>query len=78
MLDVEKKNNPNRKLEAIQRKERLDNYKEKLDTLLNKREFEVKQEISNIDREWKVYEHLKQEKEEIRDRARRVISEQER
>lgn len=45
MLKIESKNNPERKLEAFQRKEKLDGYKEKLDEALNKRELEVRNDI---------------------------------
>jgi hypothetical protein len=58
LLEIEKKTNPDRKLEAIQRKERLDTLKEKLDMVLEQREQDVKNEINHIDRDWKVYEHL--------------------
>lgn len=49
MLKVEKKNNPERKIEALQRKERLDTYKEKLDKQMGEREKEVKDELKHID-----------------------------
>ena len=42
MLSVEKKNNPERKMEAYERKERLDSYKEKFDSIMKQRENEVK------------------------------------
>jgi hypothetical protein len=45
---------------------------------MQRREREVKGELAGIDREWEVYGQLQREKEEIRERARRVINEQER
>lgn len=35
-------------------------------------------ELDNIDREFQVYDHLQKEKEAIKQRARRVLAEQER
>ena len=76
ILDIEKKNNPERKLEAIQRKEKLDSLKEKFDHVLGQREQDVQNELNHIERDWKVYEHLQNEKESIKQNARRVLNEQ--
>ena len=54
ILDIEKKNNPERKLEAIQRKEKLDSLKEKFDQVLGQREQDVQNELNHIERDWKV------------------------
>jgi len=51
-LQIEEVNNPDRKLEGIKRKERLDSLKERLDNLLEKREKDVRSELENMDREW--------------------------
>jgi hypothetical protein len=41
LLTIEKKNNPDRKLESLHRKERLDTLKDRLDTLLEKKQNDV-------------------------------------
>ena len=46
--------------------------------VLQQREEDVKNEINHIDRDWKVYEHLQNEKETIKENARRVLNEQQR
>jgi hypothetical protein len=37
ILEIEKKVNPDRKMEAVQRKEKLDSLKEKFDMVLEKK-----------------------------------------
>jgi len=58
LLQIEQENNPDRKLEGLKRKERLDDLKERLDGLLDKKEKDVRSELEHIDRDWQVYEHL--------------------
>jgi hypothetical protein len=58
LLQIEQENNPDRKLEGLKRKERLDDLKDRLDTLLDKKDKDVRSELEHIDREWQVYEHL--------------------
>lgn len=78
LLQIEQENNPDRKLEGLKRKERLDDLKERLDGLLDKKEKDVRSELEHIDRDWQVYEHLQKEKESIKENARRVLNEQQR
>lgn len=78
LLQIEQENNPDRKLEGLKRKERLDDLKERLDGLLDKKEKDVRSELEHIDRDWQVYEHLQKEKESIKEKARRVLNEQQR
>jgi hypothetical protein len=52
ILNIEKRINPDRKVEAIQRKEKLDTLKERLDMVLLQKEEDVKNEINHIDRDW--------------------------
>ncbi len=49
LLQIEQDNNPDRKLEGLKRKERLDDLKERLDSLLDKKEKDVKSELEHMD-----------------------------
>ena len=44
--------------------------------MLEKRDKEVRTELTHMDQEWQVYEHLKSQKEQIKEKARLVLNEQ--